>query len=136
MRKYILLFFLTLHCFTLYCQQKTGIASYYHSKFAGRKTASGAIFSNQKMTAASNHFKLGEWVKVTNMSNGKFVYVLINDRMAKNSQRLIDLTHVAAQSLCFMQNGVCRVSVEKCGKPVEIISEDTDRQPDSLATSQ
>jgi rare lipoprotein A len=136
MRNFIFLLLLTTAAFTLKAQEKTGIASYYHSKFAGRRTASGDIFSNQKMTAASNHFKLGEWVKVTNLSNGKFVYVKINDRMAKNSNRLIDVTHTAAQNLCFMQNGVCRVSVEKCGKPVEIITNETDLQNDSVAVKQ
>lgn len=72
------------------------------------------------MTGASNHYKLGEWVKVTNTENGKIVYVLINDRMAKNSGRLIDLTRKAAGDLCFIDRGTCKVCVEKCSKPAEI----------------
>ena len=46
--------------------QKTGIASFYHDKFEGRMTATGEVFDNEKFTAASNHFKLGTYVKVTN----------------------------------------------------------------------
>ncbi len=96
---FLILMIIPLHFFA---QQKTGIASFYHAKFSGKKTASGDIFSNQKMTGASNHFRLGEWVKVTNVHNGKIVYVLINDRMAKNSARLIDLTRwrQKASTLC------------------------------------
>jgi rare lipoprotein A len=55
-------------------QQKTGTASFYHDKFEGRKTATGEVFDNENFTAASNHFKLGTYVKVTNQSNGKVVY--------------------------------------------------------------
>lgn len=97
-----------------FAQQKIGVASYYSAKFEGRKTASGDIFSNKKFTAASNHFKLGDRVKVTNIKSGKFVIVKINDRMAKNSSRLIDLSHEAAKSLCFMDKGLCQVKVEIC----------------------
>ena len=100
MIKYFLILWMCMIGLSVLAQQKTGIASYYHSKFEGRKTASGEIFCHKKLTAASNHYKLGEWVKVTNVENGKSVYVLINDRMAKNSSRLID-------------KGLCKVNVER-----------------------
>ena len=89
-------------------QRKEGKASYYHSKFNGRKTATGEIFSNQNMTAASNHFPLGTMVKVTNKNTGKFVIVKINDRMAPNNSRIIDLTERAARELCFFDKGLCK----------------------------
>ncbi|MBL7764745.1 MAG: septal ring lytic transglycosylase RlpA family protein [Chitinophagaceae bacterium] len=89
-----------------------GIASYYHTRFHGRKTASGEIFSNQKMTAASNRLKLGTMVRVTNLRNGKSVIVKINDRMSAGNGRLIDLSHRAAQELCFIDQGTCKVVVE------------------------
>ncbi|HQW45993.1 MAG: septal ring lytic transglycosylase RlpA family protein [Bacteroidetes bacterium] len=113
MIKYFLILWMCMIGLSVLAQQKTGIASYYHSKFEGRKTASGEIFCHKKLTAASNHYKLGEWVKVTNVENGKSVYVLINDRMAKNSSRLIDLTQCAANNLCFMGKGLCKVNVER-----------------------
>ncbi|MGX8249641.1 septal ring lytic transglycosylase RlpA family protein, partial [Escherichia coli] len=58
-----------------------GVASFYSKGLDGSKTATGEIFRNKKMTAASNNFKLNSWVRVTNLSNGKTVIVRINDRM-------------------------------------------------------
>ena len=89
-----------------------GIASYYHDKFEGRKTANGEIFDNDRFTAASNKLKLGSYVKVTNLSNGEVVYVRINDRMAKSNTRLIDLASVAAKKLEFHKKGLAKVKVE------------------------
>jgi len=91
--------------------QKTGIASFYHPRFVGRATATGDIFSNEKFTAASNHFKLGTYVKVTNQENGKCIYVRINDRMGQ-PHRIIDLTKRAAKALSFVQQGLTRVTIE------------------------
>ena len=91
---------------------KKGIASFYHDKFEGRRTATGDIFDNDKFTAASNKLKLGSYVKVTNISNGEVVYVKINDRMAQSNTRLIDLASVAAKKLDFHNKGVTKVKVE------------------------
>ena len=91
---------------------RDGIASFYHDKFEGRKTATGEVFDNDKFTAASNTLKLGTYVKVTNLSNGEVVYVRVNDRMAKTNQRLIDLASVAAKKLQFHRKGLAKVKVE------------------------
>lgn len=88
-----------------------GVASYYHNKFVGRPTATGETFSNEGYTAASNFFKLGTFVKVTNKRNGKFIYVKINDRMGHPS-RVIDLTERAARDLGYFQNGITKVTIE------------------------
>jgi rare lipoprotein A len=90
---------------------KTGIASFYHDKFVGRKTATGEVFDNGNYTAASNHFKLGTYVKVTNQSNGKVVYVKVNDRMGHQT-RMIDLAEVAAKDLKFIRRGTTKVKIE------------------------
>ena len=89
-----------------------GIASYYHDKFVGRQTATGEIFDNNRFTAASNNFKLGSYVKVTNLSNGEVIYVRINDRMAKSNTRVIDLTSMSAKKLQFHKKGITKVKVE------------------------
>ena len=91
---------------------KKGIASFYHDKFEGRKTANGEIFDNDKYTAACNTLKLGSYVKVTNESNGEVCYVKINDRMAAHNTRLIDLAHIAAKKLDFEHQGLTKVKVE------------------------
>lgn len=89
-----------------------GIASYYHDKFEGRQTSTGEIFDNQKYTAASNTLPLGTYVKVTNLANGEFIYVRINDRMHKANTRLIDMASICAKELGFMQKGITKVKVE------------------------
>lgn len=94
--------------------QKTikGKASYYAKHFEGRKTATGEVFKNNEFTAASNRFKLGTYVKVTNILNGKSVIVRINDRMG-NKVRIIDLSRIAAKALGYIENGLAQVKVEE-----------------------
>lgn len=92
-----------------------GKASFYSKSLDGTQTATGEIFRNKNMTAASNHFKLNSWVRVTNLSNGKSVIVRINDRMhpkmAKKG-RVVDLSRSAASHLGFILKGITKVKVE------------------------
>lgn len=90
---------------------KTGIASYYHNRFQGRKTASGERYDKHKLTAASNQYKLGDSLRVTNTKNGKSVDIVINDRMSNNG-RVIDLSRRAADSLDFIKFGITKVKIE------------------------
>lgn len=95
----------------------TGVASFYHPRFVGRPTATGEIFSNNRFTAASNHFKLGTYVKITNLKNGRTIYVKINDRMGQPN-RVIDLTHRAAESLHFVHAGLTKVTIKPVPAPI------------------
>jgi rare lipoprotein A len=90
----------------------TGMASYYHQKFEGCKTSSGAVFCNDELTAANNFLPFGSKVRVTNLRNKKTVIVLINDRMNRKNKRLIDLSAAAARQLGFYRQGLCKVRVE------------------------
>jgi rare lipoprotein A len=98
-----------------------GQASFYSNKFNGRKTASGEIFSQKKMTCASNILRLGTWIKVTNLRNGKSAVVKVNDRLHPSMKRIVDLTSAAAKQLSFTDAGLTRVRVEVIGKkkPIE-----------------
>ena len=88
-------------------------ASYYHDKFNGRKTASGAIFSNYKFTAAHRSLPFGTEVKVTNRTNGKSVIVTINDRGPFTKDREIDLSKKAFMEISEHKNqGVLQVDIE------------------------
>lgn len=89
-----------------------GQASFYANKFEGRRTASGEIFSQKKLTCACNVLPLGTWIKVTNLRNGKFVVVKANDRIHPKMKRVVDLSRAAAQRLGFVARGVTRVKVE------------------------
>ncbi|HXV79960.1 MAG TPA: septal ring lytic transglycosylase RlpA family protein [Candidatus Binatia bacterium] len=89
-----------------------GIANYYSDKFQGRKTASGAIYDKNKLTAAHKTLPYGTKVRVTNLENGKSVVVTINDRMRKKNPVLIDVTRRAAQELGFVKAGKAQVKIE------------------------
>lgn len=56
------------------------MASFYHKKFHGRKTANGEIFNNNAYTAAHKTLPLNSYVVVTNLRNNRKVIVRINDR--------------------------------------------------------
>lgn len=93
-----------------------GQASFYASKFHGRKTASGEIFDQKKFTCACNVLPLGTWIKVTNLKNGKTVVVKTNDRLHPKMKRIVDLTRAAAVKLGFVSRGLTRVKIEVIGK--------------------
>jgi rare lipoprotein A len=93
-----------------------GTASFYANKFEGRKTANGEVFSQKKLTGASNILPLNQWVRVTNMRNNLTVVLRINDRMHKNNKRLIDLSKSAAKKLKYTGYGLAHVKVEVLGK--------------------
>jgi rare lipoprotein A len=97
---------LTLH-------KKNAHASYYHNKFNGRKTASGAKFDNEKYTAAHRKLPFGTKVKVTNEVNGKSVIVTITDRGPFTKGREIDLTRRAFMDIAANKNaGNLKVTIE------------------------
>ncbi|MEY3922275.1 MAG: hypothetical protein RL634_2036 [Bacteroidota bacterium] len=102
-----------------------GVASYYADKFVGRKTASGEIFSQHKMTCAHNTLPLGTKVKVTNLKNGKSIVVRVNDRLHHRNPRIIDLPTGAAKKLGYTGSGIINVSVVVV-KPPEIRPAKTD----------
>src|SRR5690554_5360362 len=76
-----------------------GVASYYHDKYKGRKTASGEKFKQRKRTAAHKNLPFGTKVKVKNLKNGKSVKVRINDRGPFVEGRIIDLSKKAARKI-------------------------------------
>lgn len=81
-------------------------ATYYHHSLAGRKMANGMRYDPSAMTAASNNYRLGQRVKVTNRKTGKSVIVRITDRCGNCS---IDLSPAAFQRIAKKSQG--RVSV-------------------------
>lgn len=93
-----------------------GQASFYANKFNGRRTASGEIFDQKKLTCACNVLPLGTWIKVTNLRNKKTVIVKVNDRIHPKMRRVVDLSRAAAQKLGFVSGGLTRVKVELVDK--------------------
>lgn len=70
-------------------------ASFYADKFVGRKTASGQVYTHSKMTCATNVYPLGTILKVTNLDNGKYVIVRVNDRISPKYRHRVDLSRGA-----------------------------------------
>lgn len=90
-----------------------GIASYYSIKHENKRTASGELYRSNELTAAHKSFEFGSLVKVTNLSNGKFVIVKINDRGPFVKGRLIDLSYSAAKEIDMIRSGMAKVKIEK-----------------------
>lgn len=88
--------------------QTTGVASYY---WEGQRTATGAVFNPNAMTAAHRTLPFGTRVLVTNLSNGRSVTVTINDRGPFVGGRIIDLSRGAASVIGMTGAGVARVSL-------------------------
>jgi len=93
-----------------------GVASYYADKFNGRETANGEIYDSKKLTAACNVLPLGTWIRVTNLSNSRFVIVKTNDRLHARMTRIVDLSRVAAEKLGYIGKGLTKVRVEVLAK--------------------
>jgi rare lipoprotein A len=91
---------------------EVGIASYYSNDFQGRKTSSGEIFDNSKLTAAHRRLPFGTIVRVTNLETAASVLVRINDRGPVKQERVIDLTLAAAKAIGIERAGLGRVRVE------------------------
>lgn len=92
-------------------RSKTGLATYYHRKFEGHRTTSGAKYRGKKLTAAHLTLPFGTIVTVTNLSNGKSVEVEINDRGPYGKRYMIDVSEKAAKKLGFFSQGQSKVSI-------------------------
>lgn len=91
---------------------KTSFASYYHDKFNGKKTASGEVFDNSKLTAANRTLPFGTLLKVTNLKNGKSVVVRINDRGPFTANRALDMSKAAFKAIGDVSHGKIPVEYE------------------------
>lgn len=78
--------------------REIGLASWYGSE-SGNRTADGSRFNPKGLSAAHKTLPIPSKVRVTNLSNGRYIDVLVNDRGPFNDKRLIDLSHGAAQQI-------------------------------------
>lgn len=95
---------------------EVGIASWYGSKFHGRRTANGEIFDMNLLTAAHPTLPMPVRARVTNLENGKSIIVRINDRGPFAKDREIDLSRKAAEVLGFRDKGTTQVRVQYLGR--------------------
>lgn len=88
-----------------------GKASWYGTKFHGRRTSSGEAYDMFAMTAAHKHLPLPTYVHVRNLENGRSTIVRVNDRGPFHDDRLLDLSYAAASKLGILRNGTAMVEI-------------------------
>lgn len=91
--------------------KEKGIASWYGTKFHGKRTSSGEPYDLYGMTAAHKSLPLPTYVKVKNLKNGKTVIVKVNDRGPFVDDRIIDLSYTAAKKLGVFEYGTAPVEI-------------------------
>ena len=89
-----------------------GIASWYGTKFHGKRTANGEVYDLYIASAAHRSLPIPTYARVTNVANQRSVIVRINDRGPFHPDRLIDLSYAAAVKLGFVNKGTAKVRVE------------------------
>ncbi|MCW0209992.1 MAG: septal ring lytic transglycosylase RlpA family protein [Achromobacter sp.] len=92
--------------------KKRGTASWYGKKFHGNSTSIGEAYDMYSMTAAHTTLPLPSYARVTSLVNGKTVVVRVNDRGPFHSDRIMDLSYVAAYKLGIIGPGSGQVVVE------------------------
>ena len=88
-----------------------GTASYYGSKFHGRRTSNQEVYDMYAFSAAHKSLPLPSFARVTNLDNGRSVVVRVNDRGPFHEGRVIDLSYAAAVKLDIVARGTGRVEV-------------------------
>jgi rare lipoprotein A len=91
---------------------ESGIASWYSAPYHGRRSASGEIYDQEKLTAAHRTLPFGTRVRVRRLDRDRSVVVRINDRGPFVKSRIIDLSHAAAVQLGITAGGVTAVTLE------------------------
>lgn len=91
--------------------RERGLASWYGTRFHGRRTSSGEPYDMYQMTAAHKSLPIPSYVKVTNTRNGKSAVVRVNDRGPFHEGRIIDLSYAAALKLDVVGTGTAPVEI-------------------------
>ena len=91
--------------------KERGLASWYGTKFHGKRTSSGEPYDLYAMTAAHRSLPLPTYVEVKNLQNGRSVIVKVNDRGPFHEDRIIDLSYTAAVKLGILGFGTGLVEV-------------------------
>ena len=92
--------------------KKQGVASWYGKKFHGNSTSIGEPYDMYAMTAAHTTLPIPSYARVTSLVNGKTIVVRVNDRGPFHSDRIMDLSYVAAHKLGIVGPGSGKVVVE------------------------
>jgi rare lipoprotein A len=93
-------------------RERTGIASFYAARFAGRKMADGSRMDPNSNNAASRTLPLGTIAAVTDLTTQKSALVTIQDRGPYVKGRIVDLSPSTARKIGITPRmGIARVRV-------------------------
>ena len=95
--------------------QTSGLISWFGGKFIGRNFANGERFTETHLAAASTTLPFGTLVKVS-LPSGKYVVVRITDRFKGHRNRVLDISHAAAELLEIKGGRVPRANIEVLGR--------------------
>ncbi|KAA6430359.1 septal ring lytic transglycosylase RlpA family protein [Dyadobacter flavalbus] len=94
---------------------ETGNASYYATRFNGKKTSFGEVHNSTELLAAHKSYPLNTMLEVTNLDNDEKVIVRVNDRGPFSKNRVVDVSKEAARLLGIIAKGVANVSIRVVG---------------------
>lgn len=105
--------------------KERGIASWYGTKFHGRKTSSQEIYDMCQFSAAHKTLPIPSYVRVTRLDTGQSVIVRVNDRGPFHDGRIIDLSFAAASKLGINKTGTAKVEVVaiSAGEPMPAVTQ-------------
>lgn len=116
---------------------ETGNASYYATRFNGKKTSFGEVHKSTELLAAHKSYPLNTMLEVTNLENDEKVIVRVNDRGPFSKNRVVDLSKEAARLLGIIAKGVANVSIRVVGMEGMILlgsNEDIDPKSGKVIT--
>ncbi|WP_018109798.1 septal ring lytic transglycosylase RlpA family protein [Bacteroides propionicifaciens] len=126
MRKQFLVLIISILSTTyVFGQKEIGSASYYSNRLHGRKTASGELYNKELKTCAHPIHPFGTKLNIINPENGRRVVVRVNDRGPFHSNRIVDISYVAAKEIGLVGKGVSKVVIE-------VIKDFSDKIPPTL----
>lgn len=97
---------------------QVGMATWYGSSFAGKKTASGERFDPSAMTCAHRKLPFGTWVEVRRVDTGAVVRVRVTDRGPwGDDSKIIDVSRAAGKQLGLMGSGSAKVELRVVSGP-------------------
>lgn len=91
---------------------ETGEAVYFSRKMSGRRAASGEALDGDQLTVAHALYPFGSVVRVTNTANNRSLELRVMDRISTSSNKLVSVSHSAAEQLGFIKAGSAQVKVE------------------------
>ena len=109
-----------------YDYTEDGMASIYQKRDHGKITSNNEIIDLTIPTAAHKTLPLPSVIKITNLENGIFIILRVNDRGPNNNSEFIKVTMQAAKLLGFYYTKTAKVKVEILeneSKQLKLVSE-------------